>query len=149
MLLPGDDWRRAINDAIKSAFAVVAILSPEAKASEYFTYEWAFALGAGVRIIPVLYRNTTLHPMLESIQFLDFTQVYRPWGKFIEILRVAANLKGIDAIPDKIEFVENKHEPVAAEHSKPQLEIFMSYAHDDEKWRRELEKQLSTCKIKV
>ena len=44
-LLPGEDWRNGIDQAIRSAGALVAVMSPAAKASEYVTYEWAFALG--------------------------------------------------------------------------------------------------------
>lgn len=39
----GEDWRQAIDDAIREAFVVVVILSPSSKTSEYVTYEWAFA----------------------------------------------------------------------------------------------------------
>ncbi len=49
----GDDWRTKIDQAIKDACALIVIMSPEARASEYVTYEWAFAWGAGVKVIPV------------------------------------------------------------------------------------------------
>jgi hypothetical protein len=34
-------------------------MTPDAKASEYVTYEWAFAWGAGVRVIPIMYKEKT------------------------------------------------------------------------------------------
>src|SRR5450759_3535943 len=70
-LLAGYDWRGAIDDAIKNAFALIVIMTPEAKSSELVTYEWAFALGAGVNVIPVLLENTILHPRMEALQYLD------------------------------------------------------------------------------
>lgn len=83
----GEDWRKGIDQAIKEAFALIVIMTPEAKASEYVTYEWAFAWGAGVKIIPLLLKRTELHPRLESLQYLDFTnRTARPWDTLIELL---------------------------------------------------------------
>ncbi len=39
----GEDWRTGIDAAIKNAIALIVIMTPEAKTSEYVTYEWAFA----------------------------------------------------------------------------------------------------------
>lgn len=84
----GDDWREAIDQAIRDAFAVIAVMTPEAKASEYVTYEWAFALGIGVKVIPIMYKTTQLHPRLEALQYLDFTsRQNRPWDRLIEHLK--------------------------------------------------------------
>jgi hypothetical protein len=41
----GEERRNAIDIAIKNAFALIVIMTPEAKNSEYITYEWAFAWG--------------------------------------------------------------------------------------------------------
>jgi hypothetical protein len=41
----GEEWRTSIDLAIKNAFALIVIMTKEAKASEYVTYEWAFAWG--------------------------------------------------------------------------------------------------------
>ncbi len=60
-------------------------MSPEAKASEYVTYEWAFAWGAGVKVLPVIYKDTPLHPRLEALQHLDFTnRTIRPWDTLLQ-----------------------------------------------------------------
>jgi uncharacterized protein YjbI with pentapeptide repeats len=86
----GNDWRQEIDRAISQAAALVVVMTPEAKASEYVTYEWGFALGAGVKVIPVMLRRTQLHPRLEALQYLDFThQPSRPWGSLIDTLREA------------------------------------------------------------
>lgn len=89
----GEDWRNEIDQAIKEAFALIVIMSPEAKASEYVTYEWAFAWGAGVKVIPVLFKPTKLHPRLEALQYLDFTsRTSRPWDKLLTVVKNAANV---------------------------------------------------------
>src|SRR5437764_14170014 len=93
-LRAGDDWRTTIDLAIKNAFALVVIMTPEAKASEYVTYEWAFAWGAGVKVIPVLLRPTELHPRLEALQYLDFTsRLVRPWDALLNVVKNAASIQ--------------------------------------------------------
>ena len=67
-ILPaGFDWRQEIDQAIRQAFVVLLVVTPDSRASEYVTYEWAFALGLGLKVIPVVYKPTTLHPRLESV----------------------------------------------------------------------------------
>src|ERR1051326_5304495 len=88
----GEDWRAEIDAAIKSAVALVVVMTPESKASEYVTYEWAFAWGAGVKVIPVLYKETTLHPRLEALHYLNFTnRTVRPWEALMSVLNKAAS----------------------------------------------------------
>src|SRR5688500_1363014 len=72
LLRPGQDWRDEIDNAIRASFAVLAVMTPQAYKSQYVTYEWAFALGIGKEIIPILLERTKLHPRLEAIQYVDF-----------------------------------------------------------------------------
>ncbi len=87
-LRAGENWREAINFAIKDAFALILVISPEARASQYVTYEWAYAQGAGIKVIPILLKQTDkLHPQLEMLQYLDFTDRARPsWDKLLRRL---------------------------------------------------------------
>jgi len=103
----GDDWRRKIDEAIKGAFVLIVIMTPQAKASEYVTYEWAFAWGAGVKVIPVMLNETELHPRLESLHHLDFKNRARPWNELID--EVSKSHMGAAAEPQKIDG-ENKEE---------------------------------------
>ena len=89
-LVVGTDWRLEIDQTIKAASAVLVVMSPEAKISEYVTYEWAFAWGVGVPVIPLMLKPTQLHPRLETLQFLDFTnRAARPWEKLMKALAAA------------------------------------------------------------
>lgn len=87
VLRPGNDWRQEIDEAIRNAFALLVIITPAAKMSEYVTYEWAFALGLGIKVIPVIVRPTPLHPRLEFLQHVDFIprrgEDY-PWERLVE-----------------------------------------------------------------
>src|SRR5260370_42505702 len=87
----GEDWRAEIDQAIKNACALKVIMTPESRSSEYVTYEWAFAWGAGVKVIPVLYKDTSLHPRLDRLQYLNFSShTARPWEALMTALRHAA-----------------------------------------------------------
>ncbi|RYX80788.1 TIR domain-containing protein [bacterium] len=81
----GNDWSQEIDQGILEAFALVVVMSPTAKASEYVTFEWSFALGAGIPVIPILRKPTDLHPRLNRLQYLKFTHD-QPWEKLINEL---------------------------------------------------------------
>jgi len=113
----GEEWRKSIDQAIKEAFALIVVITPEAKASEYVTYEWAFAAGAEIKVIPLLLKRTSLHPRLESLQYLDFThRQNRPWDKLFPVLSEAdASQPEVEKNnPKKVE-IENKRERNAYE----------------------------------
>jgi hypothetical protein len=90
----GFDWREGIDEAVRKSVAIVAVISPRSAISEYVTYEWAFAYGAGIRVIPVVIEPTKMHPRLDVLQHLDFTNRRgRPWEALITALRDAAEKK--------------------------------------------------------
>jgi HEAT repeat protein len=100
MLRAGEVWRVEIDQAIKDSFAMIVVMTPEAKISEYVTYEWAFALGVGVRIMPIMLRRIELHPRLQDIQFLDFTGRVRPWLELVDTVQaIASNNNSLVLIP--------------------------------------------------
>lgn len=89
-LPPGEDWRDEIDQALQEADTVIVVMSAAANASAYVNYEWAFALGAGLRVIPLLIgvRREDLHPRLAHLQWLDFTNPKRrPWTKLLAALK--------------------------------------------------------------
>jgi len=91
-LPPADDWREGIDKALREAFALIVIMSPTAKASEYVTYEWTFAWGCGIKVFPVMFKFTPLHPRLKALQYLDFTnRGARPWNELMNALKIAAS----------------------------------------------------------
>jgi len=93
VLEAGVDWRKEIDEAILSSPALVLVLSPDSKNSEYVTYEWAFALGSGLRIVPLMLRDTSIHPRLEVFQYLDFTnRRARPWNRLFSLLNDVVEL---------------------------------------------------------
>ncbi|MBE0690023.1 MAG: TIR domain-containing protein [Anaerolineae bacterium] len=76
----GENWRQGIDEAIRNAFVLVVIMTPDARASEYVTYEWSCALGAGIQVIPIMLKPTELHPRLADLHYLNFAEhTNRPW----------------------------------------------------------------------
>ncbi len=83
----GEDWRAEIDDGIKTALTVVVVMSPQSERSIYVNYEWAFALGSGVPVIPILLNLTyaDLHPRLSTTQCVDFSDARNPqWDKLLK-----------------------------------------------------------------
>lgn len=82
----GEHWRPAIDDAIKNCYALVLVLSPSSRDSQYVSYEWAMAVGLGKPVIPIMFRDTEdFHPKINDIEWEDFRQE-RPWGIFVSNL---------------------------------------------------------------
>jgi hypothetical protein len=87
----GQDWREEIDVNIANSLAVIAIMTPEARKSEYVTYEWSFAWGKGKKIFPLMLKQTQLHPRLESLQYLDFSKRNsRPYDMLIKSIKELA-----------------------------------------------------------
>ncbi len=87
-LAGGDEWRDEIDKSIRGSEALVLIVTPESKISFYVTYEWIFALGAGVKVVPIKLKETDPHPRLREIHHHDFTnRRARPWDKLIADLK--------------------------------------------------------------
>jgi HEAT repeat protein len=95
----GEDWRQAIDDAIRASFALVAVMTPEAAESKYVTYEWACAWGAGISVIPLMLKTAPLHPRLDALQYLNFTySEARPWTQLLSGLAEILNEFGHNTV---------------------------------------------------
>ena len=95
-LRAGDDWRLEIDHAIRTSAVLVHVITPEAATSRYVTYEWAYAMGLGIPIVPVLLRETELHPKLSALQHLDFTRTsHRPWSALLRDLKAQAGRRAM------------------------------------------------------
>jgi HEAT repeat protein len=83
----GRKWRDEIDEKLRESFAVVLIVTSEAMKSEYVTYEWIFALGAGIEVVPLYLRTIEKFPYrLEDFQYVDFREKHL-WGKLIHRLQ--------------------------------------------------------------
>jgi HEAT repeat protein len=79
---------------IREALGVVAVLSGASVPSFSTTYEWAFAIGSGVPVLPVLFgiAEADLHPRLRTLHYLDFSSnTTPPWEALTASLRKVQN----------------------------------------------------------
>lgn len=70
----GDDWRDEITTAIDEAYAILLVVTENAMNSHYCTYEWAYALGTGAPVIPLIFEDISvvkIHAPLRSRQFIN------------------------------------------------------------------------------
>lgn len=91
---PGMDWRLEIDEAIIHADAIVVLITPNSAESVYVTYEWALALGLGIPVVPIIYRNSKLHPRLANFPGFDINawkDEYQFWDYVVvELKRMSA-----------------------------------------------------------
>ena len=99
-LRAGEEWRRAIDEGISSSDVLLVMITPQSCESPYVTFEWAFALGKGIKVIPLLLEDADIHPRLAVLQYLDFRNHRTgPWEELIqEIVKHTAASKGTDAL---------------------------------------------------
>ncbi|MEO0595593.1 MAG: toll/interleukin-1 receptor domain-containing protein [Chloroflexota bacterium] len=121
----GQNWRSKIDDALQDAFAVIVVMTPEARTSEYVTYEWAFAMGLGKPIVPLTITPTELHPKLFDVQYVDFTDPdNRDWGKLIVTMQ-ALNPEAhqLGDVPRSVKQAVEQLDSLEAERHKQALEV--------------------------
>ena len=91
-LLPGDNLHEALATALRSAQAIVVLLSPEAIDDPSFRHEISYALGESRfdgRLVPVVIRPVPKVPwILGKLQVLDIhSDVKRGSRRIVEALR--------------------------------------------------------------
>lgn len=82
-----NDWREKIDVEIEQARVMVVVVTQEAVASQYVTYEWSYALGKNKVVIPLTYQQADVHPRLITHQALNFTDSRtREWPDLMQAL---------------------------------------------------------------
>jgi hypothetical protein len=77
----GDNWRNIRLNALKSSVALLLICTPESMESNEVQFEWSYAMGKEIPVLPLIYRQSSLQPELGGLQALDFTDPNkRPWA---------------------------------------------------------------------
>ncbi len=85
--LPGAEWRHEMEAAISASDALVVLLTADAAVSIAVTYEWAYALGAGLPVFALIYEETPEHPRLQTVNRYDarsFGDENHFWDHFVE-----------------------------------------------------------------
>ncbi|MBX3066908.1 MAG: toll/interleukin-1 receptor domain-containing protein [Anaerolineae bacterium] len=73
----GANWRDDITEALDQAFAILVVVTEASVKSLYCVYEWAYAMGQGIPVLPLLFEElsiTDIPSPLRSQQFTDCTE---------------------------------------------------------------------------
>lgn len=87
----GDNWLEGINNAIRSAYGMLLILSPDSVRSHNVSYEIGFASALRLTIVPLVLRPISgEYQMLDHIKTrhqLDFSvEEQRPWDTLLQTI---------------------------------------------------------------
>lgn len=56
----GNSWRDEITTALNEAFVVLVIVTKTSMTRHYCTYEWAYAMGQGVSVLPLVFTELSI-----------------------------------------------------------------------------------------
>ena len=121
----GDNYRNDIDEALRQARAIVVILSPDSVNSMYVTYEWAYAMGRGIPVIPILRQTTRTHPRLELLHYLSFQDPANPpWEKLGKcLLQKLMKSKVMTCKPSEIQTIQKEVESEIAKQPSLQHDV--------------------------
>lgn len=88
ILSPGDRLGEDLQAAIDNSFAVLVVCTKRSMESQEVCFEWAYAMGKGIPVIPILYESgCKLHSRLRPLIHLDFSETRnRPWTDLLAVL---------------------------------------------------------------
>ena len=73
-IVAGEQWRVRLHERLRSADALVCVLTSACLASTWCTAEVAIAQSRGTRVVPILAEPGVVHPLLADVQRLDLTR---------------------------------------------------------------------------
>lgn len=117
-------WMQTIDENIRGAVALILIMSPESSASNYVTYEWAFALGSDIPVIPIMLRNTEVHPRLSGYQYITFGYSYERLAQDI--------IKALNDEKNKRTDAARQHELASTSETRAQIRQGQQYYREND-----------------
>ncbi len=128
-ILGGQHWDSTVEQALKSCKGMIAVLSPEAVASENVMDEVSYALDEGKLVVPVLIRACDIPLRLRRVQYIDFTAGYdKGFSQLVRALGIEQPAQPTEptaaqepVVPDSTAPLKAKPtEPLAHEKQAPQ-----------------------------
>jgi hypothetical protein len=69
----GERWSEAIERGIRGSRGAVVLITASSASSEWVTYEYAFATGAGIPVVAVKTRGAPIPSPIKQFQLIDYT----------------------------------------------------------------------------
>lgn len=89
----GDDWAIEIDNALNESFTLLVIVSPDSNKSPNVIYEWGFAMGSKIRVIPVLFHPFDENDLIDmqyklmKLQRIDLSRLNsNSWKSIIQLI---------------------------------------------------------------
>ncbi len=96
-LMPGEDWKQELGEAIERCDAYLYALSSAALESDWCQWEFATAVRLHKPVIPMLLEpEVSLPQALERLQYADFTQGVTP----LSVAKLMGALGSMQRVPD-------------------------------------------------
>lgn len=126
---------------LKESFVLIFICTSIVQRPYYVDFDWAYAIGANIPVLPILLGNTNLlHPRLMTMQLIDFsTTTKRPWEYLV------SRIKEIQDIRDNTS--NNTFDKVQTEEMS--LDVFLSYSRKDNFAMERVRDDLRNAGLKV
>lgn len=84
--IAGASWHYEVDAAIRTADALIVLVTAAAAHSTYVTYEWALAVGAGLPVFAIIFEEAPEHPRLSTVKRYDarsFSDENHFWDHFL------------------------------------------------------------------
>ena len=147
-LLPGQDWKKELRDAVDSCEIFVFALSPASSESEWCQWEFTQAVELKKPIVPILILATEKVPeSLVDRQFVDFSQGMTPEAVarlMGGITHIAVTIPG-DAV--KKVMPSDNTRPAQAEDF--QKHVFISYNRKDQEMMKRVRDSFQVARIPI
>ncbi len=100
----GEVWHPWTDPAIRASFALITLITPAAQSfraavSGVFTYEWAYALGANVPVIPVVHEAIEVPSRLVVLDPLRYSDDAPPWSLIVQRVQALVDARSWEAVP--------------------------------------------------
>lgn len=105
-------WLDAADGQLDACEVLLAIMSPQARSSDFATYEWATAAAKGKPIVSLIIRPGALHPRLATLPTIDFTKG-PAWGALFEALNATLEPTAASAVKPAQPINEDEDQPTA------------------------------------
>ncbi|MBZ0283083.1 MAG: toll/interleukin-1 receptor domain-containing protein [Anaerolineae bacterium] len=125
----------AEND-LRESFVLIFICPSFVKTPFYTDFDWVYAIGAGIPVLPILLGNgDSLHPRLLTLQPLDFSNPTKGSWKYL-----------VNRIKEIKEIREKQSNYIL---SKIEIDIFLSYSRHDRQVMQRLRDDLRAMRLNV
>lgn len=99
----GNNWRDEITSALNEAYCLVVLVTESSVKSQYCTYEWAYAMGQGIPLVPLVFGELSIADVptpLTSKQFVNCAELIPAYLK--------EQISGLRSVPPQVAAINSR-----------------------------------------